>query len=58
MRHLALIGVSLFIAGGLSCLLIEHSGRIELSTVSQVLCLVAWLVPITGLFSAIAQICW
>ncbi len=55
MKHLALAGVLLFIAGGLSFLLITHSGWIERSTIAQVLNLVAWLVALTGLFSAIVS---
>jgi hypothetical protein len=55
MRHLALLGVFLFIAGGSSFLLITHSGWIQRSTVAQVLNLVAWLVALTGLFSAIVS---
>ena len=53
MKHLALVGVFLFIAGGVSFLLITHSGWIERSTIAQVLNLVAWLVALTGLFTAI-----
>lgn len=53
MKYVYLVGVMMFLVGGLSFLLITNSEWLERSAIAQVLNLVAWLIALIGLFSVV-----